>query len=57
MPKRTGRKAVRVDCGKGARLGLIDEAYIVRSLSCSVDPSACMELDSEGSIVSICTEH
>ena len=31
--------AVRADRGIG-RLGLIDEAYTMRSLSCSVDPSA-----------------
>ena len=48
------RKAVLLDCSAGAteqegdqsglrlsRLGLIDEAYTVRSPSCSVDPSAC----------------
>ena len=40
VPKRTGRKAVRVDRGK-VGLSLIDDSYMVmRSLSRSVDPSA-----------------
>ena len=55
MPKRTGRKAVRADRGKpDARL---DRQSVHGEESVVFSGSIAVEFDSEGSIVSACSEH
>ena len=52
VPKRTGRMAIRADRGKA-----VDRRSVHGEESVMFSGSIGVELDSEGSFVSTCTEH
>ena len=53
VPKRTGRKAIRAD----RRQARLDRLRVHGEEPVTFSESIGVELDSEGSIVSTCTEH